>query len=376
MADRYVIEPAAGLGDQPPEPADVNGDHNSEQPGDWPSPATGQTPPVAEVLAFLQSQRKLAEQAADHELQQVENNRKRTDMWGKGVLGLGTALLTALGIGKLSDFLPQEGIGNQIMATAGLIAAIIAIGIIGVRLSRVSVPIVMRANENEMTRGENNPEGVDGRELKIVSQVYARFVTLNGCRSVAQYAAVATIIESTLTELADKGKSPGDADAAAEADSITDVLRKRLRHSVDAQDPSSTAPTEEMIRTYVTYTLQHPELALAKAAVVRSELRYVMTNALAEVVRRRAVNATADKLSWVILAVVPIGVALAVGMTFYAGTKDANRLSDWQDAKTCVDVAASINKGGLTIKPPDCEFPPPTLPSPSPTPSSTNGSPR
>jgi hypothetical protein len=331
---------------------------------------------VAEVLAFLQSQRKLAEQAADHELQQVENSRKRTDMWGKGVLGLGTALLTALGIGKLSDFLPQEGIGNQIIATAGLIAAIIAIGIIGVRLSRVSVPIVMRANENEMARGENNPEGVDERELKIVAQVYDRFATLNGCRSVTQYAAVANIIESTLTELADKGKSPWDTDAATEADSITEVLRKRLRNNVDAQDPPSTAPTEEMIRTYVTYTLQHPELAPAKAAMVRSELRYVMTNALAEVVRRRAVNATADKLSWAILAVVPIGVALAVGMTFYAGTEDANRLNDWQDAKTCVDVAASINKGGLTIKPPDCKFPTPTLPSPSPTPSSTNGSPR
>ncbi|HEX3724521.1 MAG TPA: hypothetical protein VHV31_17155, partial [Nitrolancea sp.] len=119
-------------------------------------------------------------------------------------------------------------------------------------------------------------------------------------------------------------------------------------------------PTEKAISTYVDYALKHPDLARAKAALVRSELRWVMTSALADIVGRRAVNATTDWISLVILALVPIGVVASVAITYFGNATYVNRLQDWQDSKTCVEVAKSLKEGGLRMTPPDCFFPAPT----------------
>jgi hypothetical protein len=121
-------------------------------------------------------------------------------------------------------------------------------------------------------------------------------------------------------------------------------------------------PTEKAISTYVEYALKHPDLARAKAALVRSELRWVMTSALADIVGRRAVNATTDWISLVILALVPIGVVASVAITYFGNADDVTRLQDWQDSKTCVEVAKSLKEGGLTMTPPACVFPAPIRP--------------
>ena len=47
-------------------------------------------------------------------------------------------------------------------------------------------------------------------------------------------------------------------------------------------------PTNTAISTCVAYALKHPDLARVKAALVRAELRRAITNALADIVGRRA----------------------------------------------------------------------------------------
>ena len=94
-------------------------------------------------------------------------------------------------------------------------------------------------------------------------------------------------------------------------------------------------------------------------------MKWVITSALADIVGRRAVNATTDWISLVILAFVPIGVVASVAITYFGNANDVNRLQDWQDAKTCVEVATALKEGGLTMAPPDCVFPAPTLTPPS-----------
>src|SRR3954466_9024026 len=296
MAEEDVIDPGGSAVDEPSELQDGNGDGGQ-------SPAEA-APPAAAVLAFLDMQRKQAEDGATQNLQQVERSRKRTDLWGKGVLGLGTALLTALGIGKLADFLPQDGAVNQILATLGLVVALGAVMIVGLRLSRVSLPIVLRPNADTMKqkRWRKTPDGLSQRELKVVGQVYGRFATQNGIRSLAQYAAIATVIESTFTVLADDGKSPADVDPSNMEErikTITAELDNRLRNEASGDDAKLAVPTKTAISTYVAYALKHPDLARAKAALVRSELRWVITSALADIVGRRAVNATTDWISLV-----------------------------------------------------------------------------
>jgi hypothetical protein len=359
MAEKGIIEPSSGgVVDEPSESQDGDGDGGQ--------PPDKSAPPVAAVLAFLDLQRKLAEEGANQNLKQVERSRKRTDLWGKGVLGLGTALLTALGIGKLADFLPQDGAVNQILATLGLVVALGAVMIVGLRLSRVSLPIVLRPNEDTMKKRRwRNPDGLGRRELKVVGQVYGRFATQNGIPSLAQYAAIATVIESTFTVLADDGQSPADVDPGdveQKARTITAELDTRLRNEASGDDVARVVPTEKAISTYVEYALKHPDLARAKAALVRSELRWVMTSALADIVGRRAVNATTDWISLVILALVPIGVVASVAITYFGNATYVNRLQDWQDSKTCVEVAKSLKEGGLRMTPPECVFPAPTRP--------------
>jgi hypothetical protein len=369
-----VIDPAAGGADEPPEPQDDTDEDGPRLPDELSAPR------AAAVLAFLDSQTKLAQDGASQNLAQVERSRKRTDLWGKGVLAVGTALLTALGIGKLADFLPQDGAINQILATLGLVVALAAVMIVGLRLSRVSLPIALRPNEDAMKKAttfwrRKSQDGLSRRELDIVGRVYDRFTSQNGIRgSLAQYAAIAMVIESAFTILADEGKSPTDIDPSEikeRTDAIADELDSRLRDGA-SDDLARAVPSRAAIGTYVEYAMKHPDLARAKAALVRAELRWVMTNALADIVGRRAVNATTDWFSLVILALVPIGVVASVAITYFGNANDANRLQDWQDSKTCVEVARSLKDAGLTLTPPECVFPAPTL-TPATTPPAKRG---
>lgn len=69
---------------------------------------------------------------------------------------------------------------------------------------------------------------------------------------------------------------------------------------MSGDDTARAVPTETAISTYVAYALKHPDLARAKAALVHSELRWVITSAMA------------DWISLVIVAFVPIGVVASV----------------------------------------------------------------
>ncbi|MHA3019628.1 hypothetical protein ACXPWS_05080 [Mycobacterium sp. BMJ-28] len=314
--------------------------------------------PNAAVLAFFETERHIAEEAVKQNLDGVARSRKRADSWGKGVLGVATTLLTVLGIGKLTDFLPQSGAFHQIAATVGLVVALGAVMFVGLRLSRVSLPIVMRADIEDMKKNrQTNPDGLGRKEAALVDQVYKRFAVLNGVQSVADYATVATVIERTFTILADRGQNPADITPNARAEAAETITEVLLRPPIDGATPAIT--DKQVATTYVKYTLEHPDLARSKAALVATELRYVMTNALADLTNRRAVNATTDKVSLAVLALVPIGVLAAVAFTYFGNASDLRRNQQWQDAKTCVEVANTIRQSGLDIGLPHCVFPAP-----------------
>lgn len=75
MAEKSIIEPRAGAVDESLESQDGDGD-GGQRPDE-------SAPPVAAVLAFLDAQRKLAEEGANQNLEQVQRSRKRTDLWGR-----------------------------------------------------------------------------------------------------------------------------------------------------------------------------------------------------------------------------------------------------------------------------------------------------
>ena len=314
------------------------------------------TSAASDALAFLEAQRKTAEDAIAQNLEGVVRSRKRADSWGKGVVSVSTTLLAVLGIGKLTDFLPQSGTEYQIGATVALVIALGAVMFVGLRLSRVSLPIVMRADVDDMKKDrETNPDGLGKKELALVRQVYQRFAALNGVDSVADFALVATVIERTFTILTDHGKNPQDIKADARPQVIDDITEKICRPTRS----TSTAPDPQITRTYVEYSIEHPDLARAKAALVRTELRFVMTNALADLTDRRSVNATADRIARATLALVPVGVLAAAVLTYFGNINNLSRTEQWQDAKTCLEVLTAVKQNALEIPSPICAFPPP-----------------
>jgi len=301
---------------------------------------------------FFQSQRAMADAATKQSDDATEQSRRRADLWGKSLLTVGTSVLTALGVGKLADFLPQQGATEQISAVVLLIIALGAVMIIGIRFSRVSTPIIMRLNVDDID--------VKGAERDDIAKIYQRFCDLNGVSTVTEYAAIATIIEATFTKLANEGVTTDDLPRMDADGTATYAQRITTDLGADPQilKAGDSHGRDELIRSYVKYTLAYPALAQEKAALVRAEVRWVASTATAAVVRRRAVNATAGRSSVAALACIPIGILGAVVITYFTGNAQATRTQHWSDVKTCLDVAASILDRKLPYALPDCGQPP------------------
>ncbi|MET0898256.1 MAG: hypothetical protein ABWY45_10120 [Mycobacterium sp.] len=318
---------------------------------------------------FFEAQRATANAVASRYDEQIQTDIKRADLWGKAVLALGTALLGAFGIGELADVLPLQDDWHRPRAMALLALAITAIGLIGYRLSKVGTPLVVRASIEDMVNAGSG--GLRRREKHLVETVYQRFSHANGVTCPTEYAAIAAIIEITFTELADHGVTADMIPALTQAQreehrgriratllspDTPIKLGHRHRHEPCNNKACVAQRRARLVDTYLDLVLSHPLLALQKSALVRSELRCMMSNAHAAVVRRRAVNATTDWLSAIALGAIAVGIVGATFLTFHANAPDAIRSLELQRSKTCAEIAGVLAEHNLSAMelPPAC----------------------
>lgn len=310
---------------------------------------------------FYTSQTELANKLTKSFEDAITKDRSRAELWGKGALAVGSAVLTGLGIGKLSDFMPDGDAGAYWAVAACFAVAILGVVTVGVRLSRVGRAVVMRARSSEI-------EDVDPEDIKVVNVIYQRFCRLNGVRSVAEFLAPATVIEATFSALMMEGIEKGELENLRKTNDanllrIKSVLIEGLIRgtSISVSDDAINFDREanslrvRLIRKYVAYAIDHPVLAEKKASLIRAEAQYVMSNAAKAVVRRRSVLAISGWQSFVALVAVPTGILAAFLVASYSNTSEENQDVLRADQKACADMAGTLKGTGYKL-PADCRL--------------------
>ncbi|MGE0218761.1 hypothetical protein [Mycolicibacterium sp.] len=273
----------------------------------------------------------------------IDQIRKRSDAWGKGALAVGTAVVSALGIGKIDDLWPQGNGWAVLAVVAGFALSIVGVITVGMRLSKVGNPIVMKTDPDAilgLSRTGNNTGRTAGERLAAapagtwrarwitgpvrviwlwfgrlrdtpseyanVAAIYERFAKLNGLKDgddLLRFADPAFVIEATLVHLDENPTITAPVD---------DGTAAGIRAHITANVALAGTWTPEALDALITYTATHRELARDRAAMIRAELRQVMTNALAAVVSRRMVYATTGKMTRLALVLIPAGIFAAL----------------------------------------------------------------
>lgn len=101
-------------------------------------------------VVFYETQRDRAEAVAKDAEAKIDQIRKRADAWGRGALALGYTGLTALGIGKLTDSVPDGHWSAAWIIVAGCVLAVTSLVFVASRLTKVSTPIVMNTRVSLM----------------------------------------------------------------------------------------------------------------------------------------------------------------------------------------------------------------------------------
>ena len=216
---------------------------------------------------FYTSQTELASKLTKSFEDAITKDRSRAELWGKGALAVGSAVLTGLGIGKLSDFMPDGDACAYWIVAVCFAVAILGVVTVGVRLSRVGRAVVMRTRSREI-------EDVDSDDKKAVDVIYKRFCRLNGVGSVTEFVAPATVIVAAFTALMMEGIEKGQIDNLRKTNNLA-LLRIKARIIRDLINGTSISVSENeeefdrganslrvsLIRKYVAYTIDHPDLA-------------------------------------------------------------------------------------------------------------------
>jgi len=130
----------------------------------------------------------------------MELTRKRTDLTSKGLAGVGTAAIAALGYAKLADIFPYGGpLWAMLTLFAGAIGMALAVGLLVRRFFRAS-QVVITSPDRCATAEENE---LNKEESRLLREAYEDSAKANCARS--------------LRELADRGKEY-EAKALAEED--------------------------------------------------------------------------------------------------------------------------------------------------------------
>lgn len=151
----------------------------------------------------------------------IDRMRGRVDVTGKLLGAIGTTAATTFGIAKLGDVLPAPA-GDwwiAVLAIAGLLCGIAGVLLVATRLSRVSRPLLMRADLDAMQAdGE-----LSGREKALVRPLYERTARLNGTRTLSAYAWRAGSCRRVAERTADPAEKARREALAAEVESDVEL---------------------------------------------------------------------------------------------------------------------------------------------------------
>ncbi|MCG5434417.1 hypothetical protein LV457_19270 [Mycobacterium sp. MYCO198283] len=327
---------------QPSAPADVVDDDRS----DW-------------RIAFYESQRARADDIAKDEDAAVENIRKRADNWGKGALAVGSTALTAVSIGKLSDYVPDGHWLAASIVIGGLTVAVLCLIFVATRLTKVSTPIVMKTDISTMddfTAGSRLRAAQRKRERKTVDDIYTRSARLNGKSSLHEYAVVATVIEATFTRLIDGSYAVAPLEPADRLKKFQQAVLSGFGEKyLPTPQPPPSGDAMAGYHNLITFALKHRDLAEARAELVRAEVRAVMARASTAVVRQRMVRATTSLTTCAALFAIPAAVIVALLLAQTAQSPHEQTEQLRTDQQSCVEIASAITEHGLPYRVPQCD---------------------
>lgn len=321
---------------------------------------------------FFATQRTYADTTAAAFQSAADAVRNRGDAWGKGVLGLGTALLTGIGLGKIADLFSSpprwawDSPAN--LAIVGIVLAALGVWIVGSRLARVNDPLIMRAKIGDIVTLRGRGEKDDVREI------YTRFARINGYGNVCEYAETGKVLELALTEK-ENGHSLDDAAAVAERirlqlgeiyvddDELDDIddridridsetVKHELEESRDERRAALEDARQKRIGRLIEYARDHPDKAAQRAALIRAELQATMNRAMVVVVRHRMVEATTGLWSLLGLALVVGGIYGALIAVDWVDA--AGKTPDYTQQKACIDIAVTNQEKNLGYVAPPC----------------------
>jgi hypothetical protein len=243
--------------------------------------------------------------AADELRTVTEGIRSRTDLTAKALGGIGTTLVTAIGLTKLGDVFPIppgfRSLGWPIVAPLAFVGMGIAVGGLTFRFWSASEPVVMASDPEKCTNLDSDERN------RFVRPIYDEVAALNGVGSLSAYERRAQRLRRI---------------AARSSDSVAGTLR---------------ASFEE----------------------IESDVQSVLTRANLVVVRNRAKEAVRGASSVALYA-----LFVASALMFAVGTDklDSARSQQIAIAKSCGDAAKA---GAAAILPAICgQEPPPPPPKP------------
>ena len=307
-----------------------------------------------------------SEAIAKSKEQLADDTRKRAEQWAKGIAAFGTTAITALGLTNLVSFINASSYPRLFLIMSGIAAILIMVAVYGVtwisrRVASVNAPLVVRASVEKMD--------LNSKEAEIVREIYARQARVNGWPTLAQYASLIIVIEMTRTRMA-------LGELSKTSSRLSKCLHSRAVHRavVEAffEDPERTCNidpdlrssnpkpakiTSDMtlgtIKIYVNKILNDPETYDALANTIAADVQAAMQMGLAAVVRERMLRATTSRKTAVALIAIVASTLFAFVLANAAKAENGAEAAQFNQQKSCVEVASTISEKKLPIKPPE-----------------------
>lgn len=295
--------------------------------------------PSPQVDSFFKSQTKYAEKVSEQAVTDLDASRRRGDIWGKAVLSIGTTLVTGLGIGTLVNVFPVEDGGGIAAVVIAVVLFALAVGgviIVGLAVSKINEPIVMRLDM------DTNTEGMDAKDQTIVKEVYGRFAKVNGRPTLEQYARYGMAVERIKTEL-DSLPPNTPIDDLTAAYIVWEFWKPTSVAKWNAAEAELCRIVAELTQSATTTR------ALERAAMIRAEVKATMASASVALARHRVVAAITGLGTIFGLLIIPLGLVGALIAADFANSNGSRRSTEIAENKSCVELVEAAQKQGVTV---------------------------
>lgn len=231
----------------------------------------------------------------------VESIRARTDLVGKGIIGIGTAVLTAAGAIEFANIFPYSSDfdGAPFLLLAGVVLFTIAIWQLFTRHMYVQRALVILSDPDQLELGRPFGKWRIGkcRERALVERIYSEVCALNGVESLRAY------------------ESRG---------------RRLRRVSERIHDP------------------EQAKVILGDSQEIAAEVGYAQQRALHAVIRDRANRATSGTAAAVSYLLIILGIAFCFVANDKISAVQADSASE--DAETAAAVTRSLEETKVCLE--------------------------